>query len=327
MSTNSTICVAFQILIVIFSQVSNAQQLDYSDLAQIDDNHYLVVNDRKNPRDKGFRLGVLEIGKDGLPDFVPVPVSDWKDRDGAPSDLEACCKIPSRGNEFLLAESGKYDGRFGRVFHVSLKYDDEGRPELEVLGVMEFFGHVLNDEQNSYEGNNVAGMVAFEAFGKTVLAYGERGGETSTGTAVGTIHWGYIDFSNHTFQRIGSSKLTRTSVLGKANQEATTSLRDCSALHLMARTNEGIPVLSVASKDPGDDGPFNSVLYQAGHFRLNKNKKPMVSFHRANRPIRLAQFSGLKVEGVAKSGAGPNLAVVSDDEILGSVWRTIEIQD
>lgn len=299
---------------------AGADGTDYSDLVAVSGNSFLTVNDRKNPIHAGFRVGLLSVTRDKGIIFQPITVSNWRDREQAPSDLEACCAIPNRPNEFLLAESGCYNGKFGRIFHVLLTTCDAGPPSIVVLGVMRIYERKLDDRQRSFDGDNVVGIECFEAFGKTILVYGERGGQTHSGTKPGTIVWGELDLNEYQFKKIGESALVPRSFPG---------YRDCSALYLVADEKQRVSIFSVATTDPDDNGPFDSFIYRAGSFVLD-TKSSAVTFEMDLQPTILATVPGLKVEGLAGPASNvPNsdFSIATDDENLGGVWRPVFVGD
>ena len=288
----------------------------YSGMVRVSENEFLMVNDRKNPIQPGYRLGILSLTEEDGVLFTPITVRDWMHEGKEPSDLEACCKIPGRDNEFLLAESGYFNGRFGRIFHVSLSVNKEKGWNVSAIKAFRIYTRKLNAKDRTYKGDQVEGMACFSAFGKTILAYGERGGKTHAGNKVGTIVWGTLDFSTYQFDKLGEAPLVNQSLLGD---------RDCSALLLELNKDGSISVLSVATRDEGDNGPFHSVLYRAGRFIVDSKKKT-VEFEREARPITISNLSGLKVEaidGPAKNAPDSKYSVGTDDEHFGGIWRPL----
>lgn len=307
--------VVFSATFGLLIQSTPARGADYSDLALASENVFISVNDRKTPIHPGHRVALVTVTADkGVVD-APIAVDDWQDRDGAPSDLEACCVIPGRDHEFLLAESGLYKSKFGRIFHVSLGTSDEGTPAITVEGVMRVYDRTLDGENTSFEGDLVEGIECFRAAEKLFLVFGERGGPTSNGTKLGTIVWGEVDLANHQFQKLGESELVSRSVLGQ---------RDCSTLHLSLNDEGAVSVLSVATKDPGDDGPFESAVYLAGRIVLEAQP----GFVRESSPHILARCAGIKIEGLTPRAAGQSngiFSIATDDENFGGILRQIEL--
>ena len=292
--------------------------VDFSDMALVSDNLFLAVSDRKNTIEPGCRGMLLTLTKDRGLNVQPVSVADWLDHEQEPNDLEACCRVPGRENEFLLAESGCYQGKYGRVFHVSLQGEAGRRPSLKINGVMRIYRRPLDLANRTYSGDNVAGMVCFEADGKFVLGFGERGGVSSSGSKLATLVWGELDLDEYEFHLWGESPLVNQSVL---------QARDCAALHLVPDEKGGYSVISVATQDPGDNGPFYSVVYRAGHFVPSKTGERF-EFEISQTPEFLAHVDGHKVEGVSgpvSNAPQSDFSIATDDENLGGVWRAIVV--
>lgn len=290
---------------------------DFSDVTLVGENTFLVVSDYKIPIHPGPRVSLITVTEDETVQ-TPIPVPDWKDDEGGPSDLEACCPIPGRPYEYLIAESGAFNGRFGRIFHVTLDESDELTPRLQVNGVMRIYDRPLDEKQRAYSGNQVEGMACIQMDGKLILVYGERGGESHSGNKTGTIIWGELDLDNYRFTRQNESPLVETSLLGG---------RDCGSLQLIPAKDNSFSVIAVATNDPGEDGPFDSIIYEAG--TLGKNESGTLSFTLRSEPKILARLSGLKVEGLALPAAiapRSQFMISTDDEAFGAVLRPVKTE-
>jgi hypothetical protein len=288
----------------------------YGGMTKISDNTFLTVNDRKNPIHPGYRLGIIKLTeKDGIV-FTPIEVLDWMHEEKEPSDLEACCAIPGRGSEFLIAESGFYKGSFGRIFHIALSRAGGNAWNARVIKAFKIYTRPLDAKKRTFKGDQVEGLACFNALGKTILVYGERGGAVHNGKKLGTLVWGTLDLGTHRFQKIGEAPLVDTSLL---------DARDCSDIHLVPEKNGSISVLSIATQDAGDNGPFYSVLYRAGRFVIDP-KAETVRFVRGAEPEIFSVLSGIKVDalaGPAKNAPESKYSIATDDEIYGGIWRPI----
>jgi hypothetical protein len=294
------------------------QKRDFSDLVLVEENTYLIVSDYKMPIHPGHRVSLLTVAEEATRNF-PIPVADWRDADLAPSDLEACCPVPGRADEYLLAESGAFNGKFGRIFHVTLHEGNELTPAISVNGVMRIYDRPLDEKQRAFGGDQVEGIAAFLSNGEVILVCGERGGETSGGTKTGTLFWGELDLDEYHFTRLGESPICRKPILGG---------RDCGSLQLIARKDGSHSVIAVATNDPGEGGPFESILYLAGKFDTNESGK--VRFAMADEPVILSRLSGLKVEGIArppKAAPEATFAISTDDEAFGAIVRPVRIRE
>jgi hypothetical protein len=89
---------------------------------------YVAVLDRKGFQ-RGERIGVLVVAKDGGVAFHPVAVTGWLDAGGPASDLEGVSLVPgAKGWQFVLLESSYWTGKDGkeceqngRLFHLRLR--------------------------------------------------------------------------------------------------------------------------------------------------------------------------------------------------------------
>jgi len=292
----------------------------YSGMVHIEKDIYLAVKDNKNSNipkynQHGPRVTIIRItaGKD--PHHESVEVDDWKDNDGVPSDLEAVCSIPGRPYEFLLAESGFFDNKFGRIFHVQLAQQNQSW-RLKVLGVMRIYKRALDNRSRTVKANEVEGVSCFrDAENRLILVYAERGGLIGNSQQVGRILWGEFDLNKYEFKQSGDEALVSSSVLND---------RDCSDLFIQVG-NESHLVWSVATIDAGDNGPFRSVIFRAGTFIFDHATNTL-QFKREPRPIIHWQLDGLKVEALAaptpvvpRSG----FSIGTDDECYGGIWRPL----
>lgn len=287
----------------------------YSGMTQTSPNTFLAVHDGKHPTESGYRLSIIALTALNGVVVTPVGVSDWTVQD-APSDLEAICAIPGRKGEFLVAESGFYEGKYGRMFHLTLVQDTEGFWTVTVNQSFKIYKRKLDLNSSSYQGDLVEGIACFNALGKTILVYAERGGLIHNGKKLGTIVWGTMDFDTYQFGKLGEAPLVGNSVLGD---------RDCSELFLTPNEDGSISVLSVATRDEGDNGPFHSVIFQAGQFIVDQKNKT-IKFARDAKPQILAELSGIKVEalaGPARNAPKSSFSIATDDERYGGIWRPV----
>jgi len=282
-----------------------------SGMAQIDGNSWLVVHDALS-FENGPRLSIIMLPADAPPVFHPVTVDFWPDPDGRASDLEALCAVPSRPNEYLMAESGTWKGKFGRLFHLRL---DTGTNKAAILGVMKL--PVLADNNPQQVGDQYEGIACIEgADGRLLLLLGERGG--SQRFPDGVIRWGTIDLERHELQFTGKG-LEGVNVNAPGKWKNNLTNRDISDMHI---SPEGVIWLSAAD-DNGDNGTFASIIYSPGKITGNFNAPVMLNRH----PKVWRTVSSIKVEGLsgpAASVAGSRMSIGSDDENYGAIWRPVE---
>lgn len=307
------------LLLVLPALTPAADAVGYSGMVRISDNSYLTVNDRKATVHPGFRIGVLTVTPDDGTVFHPLTVRDWGKGEPPPSDLEACCAVPGRVAEYLLAESGEFKAKYGRVFHVRVDRDGESGWQAKCLGAFKPDRPPTDDQGSTWEGDQIEGMACLPGFekDKPILIFGERGGKVKDGHKFGRLVWGELDLTNdYRLTKLGDAALASKSVLPGG--------RDCSDLHVVEK-DKGWVVWSVATRDGGDAGPFHSAVYRAGKFVLDADAKK-VRFDREEKPASVRHLHGLKVEALAgppKAVPGSEFSVGTDDEAFGGVWRTL----
>ena len=157
-----------------------------SGMTQITDSTYLLVYDLKI-HEEGPRLAILTVNDEAVT-VDPVRVDFW-DEDGLASDLESVCAIPGRDNEFLVAESGNWQGKLGRIFHLKL---DAATLQAEVLGSSQL--PMLQRNDFDMTGDQYEGIycLSYKETVYTVLL-AERGGSPTYPN--GIIRWGTLDLN------------------------------------------------------------------------------------------------------------------------------------
>lgn len=305
--------------------VPRAQALDvvsYSGMVRISDNSYLMVNDRKSPANPGSRVGVLTVTSlDGLV-YHPLSISNWCDEvDREPSDLEACCSIPGRDGEYLLAESGQFKRKFGRIFHVRVDRDEDGAWRLTCLKAFKPKRPELDENGSTWEGDEIEGMTCWPGFAKDkpILVLGSRGGKVRGEHQRGQLVWGVLDLTSYEFTTCGNHTLKAV--------EGFTDGRDCSDLLCLEEQDNSWVAWSVATRDAGNLGPFHSAVHRVGRFRLD-TQTCEIRFDAEETPTAEHHLHGLKVEALGappKSVANAVFAVGTDDENFGGIWRPLFI--
>jgi hypothetical protein len=79
-------------------------------------------------------------------------------------------------------------------------------------------------------------------------------------------------------------------------------------------------LLVTAAFDPGNEGPFGSVVYRVsfGGAQMTTQTLPTVN--------EITRIDGLKVEAIAHSGTTGQMWIGSDDEAFGGTVRPLAIQ-
>jgi len=280
-----------------------------SGMTKISNNSFIIVRDLKNPMQKENRLGVITISKDAIK-YQAVDIDSWKDEEGIPSDLESVCKIPGVKNEYLVAESGYYKHKFGRIFRVKL-FENNKNWKAKVLNVLKIYKSPLDKKGSTKSAYQNEGMACINFNDKSILIYTMRG-KAGNGQ-LAKIIWGEIDFKNNSFKKIGESQLLGKSLLGD---------RDCSDLYIVKETNTNYKIWAVSTVDSGDLGPFISEIYSPGNMILKMNTVKFIPKLDCEKVL----INGLKIEALAAPAdliSKSKFSIGTDDEIYGGVWRAI----
>ncbi len=309
MSATRKICV-FAVAIVAKSMICMAESpsLGYSGMAKYNDNSYIVVHDAKFHQ-TGHRVGMLNISKNGGFSYRPVTMTSWKHKDGRASDLESICSIPDKASEYLMAESGYWDGKYGRIFHIRI-HDTS----VEVLHVYQL--PKTADINDNATRNNFEGITCIQHKSELLVLLGERGG--SKAHEYGYINIGVLDYANKklTWKKYDQIQIT---VFPPGNWINTPKKRDISDLY--ADSNDII--WAVATEDNGDNGPFRSIIYKAAMVSITNSDTPILRI-----PSEKASWiiDGFKVESLAAAPAtilDAIMSIATEDENYNGTWRPL----
>lgn len=302
-----------------------------SGMAKLDDSHYLCVQDVKAHSDKP-RLAILSVEqyykldedalkqlcKDGgneVPagkaelglhmDYAPLDC-DWSmAEEGRSSDLESVHAIIGRPGEFLAAESGYWQGQFGRVFHLKVS-GQKNDWKCELLDVMQ-----LPPELNG----EVEGLVAKQlSDGSVVVMLGIRGGATAYGPA--RIVTGYV------YGPEQSPWDLNFDAMGNGGTELAWPVTSWApfARHISDMYLDSADRLWIAAaEDNGNAGPFRSFIFMAtdGWYQ----DYPVGTWQAS--PY-FWEIDGVKIEAIAApSTPGSVLCYATDDEDYGGIWRPL----
>jgi hypothetical protein len=226
-----------------------------SGMDMISDSSFLAVYDLKS-FEEGHRVGVIKLSENKGINVYPVPIANWQHADGKGSDLESVCSLPGQKNEFLIAESGKWDGRFGRMFHIRL-YAAATNFKAEVLGLFdipEFDSKGPDDDV----GDEIEGIACLLTDSNDIMVlFGERGG--SNAYKNGLIRWAQADLDTYELKWTTKGKVgVEINAPGHWTNDSLN--RDISGLHL----DEDNGLWAVASEELGENGPFNSIVFRIG---------------------------------------------------------------
>ena len=280
-----------------------------SGMAQIDPTTYIAVYDLKS-FEEGVRVGIISTYPDSIV-VEAVYIDDWNDEGGKSSDLESISKIPGRTNEFLMAESGNWQGKGGRIFHFKL---DRKTNSAEILGVTQF--PMLAENNFNVTGDQYEGMACLaKSDNEITLLLAERGG--SDIFTSGILKWANYNLLDHTISfTTDGKKGIKIDAPGEWPDPATN--RDITDLRIDKQNR----VWAAASQDLGDAGPFYSTIYELG--TLSGDPERPVSVHQKLEAWR--EIPGFKIEALSGASLSAPSSLISfgtEDEFYGGVWRAI----
>jgi hypothetical protein len=167
---------------------AGATPISYSGMALIEPDRYLVVHDAKGAETKP-RVGIVSIVKTSGAVYTALEISDWKSPDGPGNDLESACSLSDHPRQFLIAESGSWETRYGRVFHIRVS-----GATAEVVRAYRL--PLLADNTPAKSGDNFEGLACVkQSDGRYLLLLGERGGSDLYPT--GLLRWGWSVAGGH----------------------------------------------------------------------------------------------------------------------------------
>lgn len=243
---------------------------------------FLVVHDNKKPDQ--VRVATVTVSGNQPPRYAPLT---WLG-DDLPVDLEALAAIPDTPGTYIALTSK------GAAFHI--RYDAEKKG----VTVLKRFDLPNAGDKTEFEGFDL------HRFGDTLLAVWADRGDTKT---PGMLYWATLDLKTFTFGNRFSAPVSVPF--------PTTETRPISDL----RIDAGGTVFVTASRDPGDEGPFESALYTVGSFHKTDDD---VDFTANPAPIRLRVFADHKIEAL-ELVPGPTGGIVfgTDDEDFGGwlLWN------
>lgn len=277
-----------------------------SGMAEAPDGAYLVVHDAKAHKKKQPRVGLLEADADKERlRYRKLDLVDEKKREVFSNDLESVCRLPGQPDEFLLAESGYWKKKFGRIFHVRL-HDKKLRVKRTLPLPL-----LADNNETQRDGDNFEGIACGAAAdGKVAIILGERGGTKRYPT--GILRWGFYDPESGDFQpaKEKSISVTAPSVWNSPSKRHITDL-------YLDKT--GIFWGSAAVDDDVDFGPFRSFVYQIGCFTGSRDA-PLTLLE--NTPVWIAD--GYKIEALSAGDIEKyRLSIGTEDEDLGGSWRRL----
>lgn len=275
-----------------------------SGAAWLAENTLLVAHDSKVSKDGNVpqpRVSLLVVPTEGEATCNTVDI-DWSTVEGGiPNDLESICAIVDKPGEFALIESSYEAAKYGRIIHLRATLDG-AHCTVQILG-MTHFPATLKD---GTEFDNVEGAQTFLRDGKTCLMLGKRGkNDKKARLCVGKLDWNAPLFAideDHAFDTPFK------------DFDVKQDKRYCSELLLV-----GNDLYTVSCNDPGDDGPFSSVVYRLGSLAAGGPECIQIGEEKTE----LIRYNGHKVEALAPLGADKAtwLAATDDENFRGTTFR------
>ena len=277
-----------------------------SGLAWIDGGKFLAVHDAKG-RDQRHkpRLSIVRLptGVKVTEELSGQPITGvvWPAGSHPPADLESVARVPGT-SWYLLAESG-----YG--------YDDAHRRRLRRIFRLKLDGGPRRAQAQRWPADveDVEGTAVARVGRRLVFLYAERAEEKPQTQIV------FRELDPRTL--LVGRQLSRQPF--RAPKPTGARARHVSALEVDA----GGRLYAVSAQDPGDAGPFRSVVWLVGRVQESAGGSIRVE-PVPDGPRRLASLDGLKVEGLAVRalpGKPMELFVATDDEWYGGLVRPIPL--
>ena len=259
--------------------VGAGQQRTISGMALVRGNgreaEFLIVHDNKQPGET--RLALASFG-DGVR-YSAVP---WPDGYALPVDLEAVTAVPDAPGLFVVATSGGT---------ISVLHLDGTHAELRAAITLPDRPGVPNFE----------GFTLQRLDGALVAVWAQRG----AGAAAGRLYWGRL-----TLDPLGVADVASEEIRVPYPPELDPNTRHISDL----RVDRSGRLVIASAYDPGDAGPFESAVYEAGAFASAGGR---VTYARPASLATLYRYKR-KIEAIELVDDERTLALGTDDEFEGS---------
>lgn len=212
---------------------------------------------------------------------LDVTPLDWPGTD--PKDLESLARVPGTSNRYVTCTSA----RKCKVFDLS----------GSTITVRHSFTLPVGGSENE------ALALTRMPNGSTVALWADRG----SGSTPGKLHAAVLHLSTWKFGKSTTASVSVPWPTGPVRHVSDAAVTD------------GHIVVTSAS-DPGNNGPFDSAVYDVGTLSLSKSRVKLA----LHTPTQLGRFPGHKVEGLACAASGPDL-LGSDDENLGGAVAQADV--
>lgn len=275
-----------------------------SGLAKLAEGAYLAVHDEKvkdEGEDEGPRIGLVTLGGEGVA-WAPVD-ADWGViKGGRPHDLESICEIVGKPGEFITVESGYRDDDSARIIHLKAALV-EGKAVVNVLGMVRYLPWL--PDGSKFE--DIEGAQTFQRGETTYLLLAKRGKNGKKARLI----WGELNWNNPVFKV-------------KEDYKVDTPFKDLDVKPDMRYASDVLisegRIYIVSCNDPGDAGPFTSVVYHVGAVRPDGQLIHLID----SGQTEIIRYEGHKVEALAAPHGDKGLwvAATDDEDFKGSLFVT-----
>lgn len=277
-----------------------------SGMAKLGDYAYLTVHDvkvTKDPASEGPRVGLLTLTPEGGAAHEAVEV-DWSGlKGGRPNDLEAICAVEGQPGEFVAVESSYVGDDFARIIRLKATLEG-GKAVVAPLGCVRF----LPTLPDGAEFDNIEGAQTFTRDGVAYLLLAKRGKNEKKARLI----WGVLNWEKPVF------KVTEDYKVWTPFKDLTVPEDKRYASDLLIREGR---IYIVSCNDPGNDGPFTSVVYHVGAIRTDGQLIHLID----SGQTEIVRYEGHKVEALAAApgdGTGWWVAATDDEKYQGTVFIT-----
>ncbi|HEV7629192.1 MAG TPA: hypothetical protein VGO89_22090 [Streptomyces sp.] len=260
-----------------------------------DDVDAIIVRDNKKSGENRIASVNYREGKD--PEVDPL---DWKG-DALPSDLESLDNVPGEQGGYLAVDSS------GTAYHLRVA---DGAAEVVsafTLPAVESGDEIENLTLGTPPSSAAPSDGVSAQEGKLVAVWGDRGEDDRPGT----LHAALLSFDS-----AGEGHFGEVQSADVRAPFPTEHVRHASDTKL---TKSGALLVSSAS-NRGDDGPFDSAVYNAGHVSLSNSGAVDLSV--VKDPEILKKFEKHKIEALACLPDSDKAVLGTDDENDGGSLTT-----
>jgi hypothetical protein len=257
----------------------------------------IVVRDNKDSGENRVASVDYQDGKD-----PEVDALDWKGGE-LPSDLEALDNVPGEQGGYIAVASS------GTAYHLRVADGAAQVVDTFTLPAVRSGDEIENFTLGTPPSAAAPAASASAQDGKLIAVWGDRGEDDRPGT---------LNTAPVSFDSAGKSQFGEVQSAEVRAPYPTEHVRHASDTKL---TKSGDLLVSSAS-DPGDDGPFDSAVYTAGHVTLSDSGTVTLSV--AKGPEVLKKFEKHKVEALACLPGSDKAVLGTDDENDGGSLTTAD---